>query len=155
MHGFSSAIVHRTAILKNVNGRSPLTIRSIHCEVRGHHAALRGAALGCASSPWKLLSSVADYLSSSSAMCRRCSKAGLVFAGQDLIQRAHTKACEMLNRCPKTHESGDRLARIVMRLFDQGVRDENNIAWKAINEETVLSGITLLRQDSLASEAKS
>jgi hypothetical protein len=42
-----------------------------------------------------------------------------------------------------------------MRLFDQGVRDENIIAWKAINEETVLSGITLLRQDSLASEAKS
>lgn len=73
----------------------------------------------------------------------------------DLMQRAHTTASEMLHRCPKTHENADRLARTVMRLFDQGVRDENIIASRAVNEETVLLGITLLRQDSLASEAKS
>lgn len=69
----------------------------------------------------------------------------------DLMQRAHDKASEMLHRCPKTHENADRLARTVMKLFGQGLRDEDVIASKAASQETVLLGVTLLRQDSIAS----
>jgi hypothetical protein len=53
----------------------------------------------------------------------------------DLMQRAHDRASEMLHRGPKTHENADRLARTVMKLFGQGLRDEDILASKATNHE--------------------
>ncbi|UXN66256.1 hypothetical protein N8E89_24065 (plasmid) [Phyllobacterium sp. A18/5-2] len=59
----------------------------------------------------------------------------------DLMQRAHVKASEMLGRCSHTHEHANRLARIVMKLFDQGLRDDLIIAIKAVQQEMTADGI--------------
>jgi hypothetical protein len=66
----------------------------------------------------------------------------------DVMQRAHAKASELLGRCPYTDENANRLARTVMKLFDQGVRDAEVLAWIAANQETVVSNITLERRNS-------
>ncbi len=50
-----------------------------------------------------------------------------------IMQRAHAKASVLLNRCPYSHIDANRIARTVMRLFDDGLRDENMIAAKAAN----------------------
>ncbi len=36
-----------------------------------------------------------------------------------LLQHAYSRCCELLDRCPSTHEDKDRLARIVMRVFEE------------------------------------
>ena len=59
----------------------------------------------------------------------------------DLMQRAHVKASEMLGRCSHTHEHANRLARTVMRLFDQGLRDDVIIAIMAVAQEMTETGI--------------
>jgi hypothetical protein len=47
------------------------------------------------------------------------------------MQGAHAKASVLLNRCPYSDIDANRIARTVMRLFDDGFRDENMIAAKA------------------------
>ncbi len=59
----------------------------------------------------------------------------------NLMQRAHVKASEMLGRCSHTHEHANRLARTVMRLFDQGLRDDVIIAVMAVEQEMTKTGI--------------
>lgn len=60
-----------------------------------------------------------------------------IFATSDweTLQRAHDKASRMLDRCPKTHERCNELARTVMALFDSGVRGEDELAALAANRE--------------------
>lgn len=60
-----------------------------------------------------------------------------IFATSDwgIMQRAHEKASQMLDRCPKTHARCNDLARTVMALFDSGVRDEDELAAMAANRE--------------------
>jgi hypothetical protein len=67
------------------------------------------------------------------------------------MQRAHAKASELLGRCPHTHEHANRLARIVMKLFDRGLRDAEVLAWVAANQETVISDFASERDGSEAS----
>lgn len=57
------------------------------------------------------------------------------------MQRSHTKASEMLQRCAFTDENANRLARTVMNLFDQGLRDEEVIASRAAEQEAAVSDI--------------
>ncbi|NTS30657.1 hypothetical protein HQ945_05265 [Phyllobacterium sp. BT25] len=59
----------------------------------------------------------------------------------DLMQRAHAKASQMLGRCYLTHEHANRLARTVMKLFDQGLRDDLFIAAKAVEQELTTTKI--------------
>jgi hypothetical protein len=66
----------------------------------------------------------------------------------DLMQRAHAKASEMLGRCAHTHEHANRLARTVMKLFDQGLRDELLIAAKAVEHEITATNIARERASS-------
>jgi hypothetical protein len=59
-------------------------------------------------------------------------KFAILFSGRlGLMQRAHAQASLMLQRCPYTDENANRIARIVMKLFDEGLRDETIIATKA------------------------
>ena len=67
------------------------------------------------------------------------------------VQRVHVKASELLRRSPSVHEHADRLARTVMKLFDQGLRDEETIVSKAIIQEMLVSSIGLWRENSIAS----
>lgn len=53
----------------------------------------------------------------------------------DIMQRAHDRASQMLDRCPKTHERCNDLARTIMALFDSGIRDEDELAAMAANRE--------------------
>jgi len=68
-----------------------------------------------------------------------------------LMQRALAKAFEVLQRCPKSHANADRLARTVMKLFDQGLRDEEAIVSKAVKQEELVSGIGQRRENNIAS----
>ena len=52
------------------------------------------------------------------------------------MQIAHQMASAVLQRDPTTHEHADRLARIVMKLFEQGIRDAKTLA---MDEETAIS----------------
>jgi hypothetical protein len=63
--------------------------------------------------------------------------------GLATMQRAHQMASAILRRDPTTHEHVDRLARIVMKLFDQGLRDVEAIARKAADEEAAICGMKL------------
>ena len=56
-----------------------------------------------------------------------------------IIERAHIKACELLGQPPATYEHADRLARTIMRLFDQGSRDFQILAAIAAHHENVLN----------------
>jgi hypothetical protein len=59
----------------------------------------------------------------------------------NLMQRAHAKASEMLQRYAFTDENSNRLARTVMKLFDQGLRNEEVIASRAAEQEEAVSDI--------------
>ncbi|ATU94096.1 hypothetical protein [Phyllobacterium zundukense] len=67
-----------------------------------------------------------------------------------LMQRAHAKASLTLDCCPHSHEHANRLARTVMKLFDQGLRDELLIA-KAVEKELTVTSIASEREHSIAS----
>lgn len=60
-----------------------------------------------------------------------------IFATSDweTMQRAHDKASQMLDRCPKTHERCNELARTIMALFDSGIHDVDVLAAMAANRE--------------------
>ncbi|ATU94985.1 hypothetical protein [Phyllobacterium zundukense] len=77
----------------------------------------------------------------------------LTYSSQDwdIMQRAHTKASELLGRCPSTHENANRLARTVMNLFNRGLRDAEVLAWIAANQETAVTNIALVRRNRIAS----
>jgi hypothetical protein len=51
------------------------------------------------------------------------------------MQRAHNRASQLLDRCPRTHERCNDLARIIMAIFESGVRDEDELAAMAANRE--------------------
>lgn len=63
----------------------------------------------------------------------------------NLMQNALLKASEQLQRGPD-HQYADRLARRVMALFDQGLRDEEIIASNAAHQERLIARIGALRQ---------
>jgi hypothetical protein len=57
------------------------------------------------------------------------------------MQTAHHMASAMLQRDPTTHEHANRLAHIVMKLFNDGKRDVKAIARKAADVEAAICGI--------------
>ena len=57
-----------------------------------------------------------------------------------IMQDAHVKACEILGQQPVSYNNADRLARTVMKLFDEGERDFQIIASIAAHREAVLDG---------------
>jgi hypothetical protein len=65
-----------------------------------------------------------------------------------------SRSCTMfklLHRSPSAHEHADRLARTVMILFEQRLRDEEIIVSKAVNQEMLVPSIGLWRENSIAS----
>jgi len=60
-----------------------------------------------------------------------------IFATTDweIMQRAHNRASQLLDRCPKTHERCNDLARVIMVIYESGVRDEDELAAMAANRE--------------------
>ncbi|PSH65334.1 hypothetical protein [Phyllobacterium sophorae] len=70
----------------------------------------------------------------------------------DLMQRAHVKASEMLGRCSHSHEHANRLARTVMKLFDQGLRDDLIIAARAVEQEVTATRIASERDSSIVTK---
>lgn len=68
----------------------------------------------------------------------------------ETMRRALEMASVILQRDPTTHEHADRLARCVMKLFDQGMRDTKLIAAKAAEHEASVSAIGYARE-SIAS----
>ncbi len=48
-----------------------------------------------------------------------------------LLQAAYNRCCELLGRCPSSHEDRDRLARAVMRTFEDSGHDPELAAQKA------------------------
>jgi len=73
----------------------------------------------------------------------------LIYSSEDwnLMQRALLKATQKLHRA-QGHEDTDRLARRVMTLFDQGLRDAEVIARTAANQEISIAKITSLRSSA-------
>ncbi|WP_271896352.1 hypothetical protein [Candidatus Phyllobacterium onerii] len=67
----------------------------------------------------------------------------LIYSTEDwaTMQTAHRMASAILNRDPTTHENAERLARCIMKLFDQGMRDAKDIALKAAEQEASVSAI--------------
>lgn len=67
----------------------------------------------------------------------------LFYSSEDwnLMQRAHMKASSRLKRCPRSHQDANRLARRVMTLFDEGLRDEDAIASAAAFQEGLVTDI--------------
>jgi hypothetical protein len=53
----------------------------------------------------------------------------------EIMQRAHNKASLLLDRCPKTDARCNQLARIIMAMFESGIRDEHDLAAMAANRE--------------------
>lgn len=53
----------------------------------------------------------------------------------DIMQQAHDRASKMLDRCPKTHARCNQLARIVIAIYESGVRDVDELAVMAANRE--------------------
>jgi hypothetical protein len=53
----------------------------------------------------------------------------------EIMQRAHNKASLLLDRCPKTDLRCNELARIIMVMFESGIRDEDDLAAMAANRE--------------------
>jgi hypothetical protein len=70
-----------------------------------------------------------------------------IYATDDwtLMQGALLKASRRLHRGP-SDKYADRLARRVMTLFDQGLRDENVIASAAVRQERLIARMLSLRQ---------
>ncbi|TPF76723.1 hypothetical protein FHY56_04310 [Brucella gallinifaecis] len=48
-----------------------------------------------------------------------------------LLQDAYNRCCELLGRCPATHKDRDRLARAVMRTFEDSKHDPEIAAQRA------------------------
>lgn len=61
------------------------------------------------------------------------------------MQSAHRMASEILKRDPATHENADRLARTIMKLFSQGIRDDRRLAVTAADQEALVSCIATKR----------
>ena len=53
----------------------------------------------------------------------------------EIMQRAHNKASLLLDRCPKTDARCNELARVIMTMFESGIRDEDDLAAMAANRE--------------------
>jgi hypothetical protein len=53
----------------------------------------------------------------------------------EIMQQAHNQASRMLDRCPKTHARCNHLARIVIAIYQSGVRDIDELAVMAANRE--------------------
>jgi hypothetical protein len=53
----------------------------------------------------------------------------------EIMQGAHNKASLLLDRCPKTDARCNQLARVIMAMFESGVRDEDDLAAMAANRE--------------------
>ncbi|ATU92750.1 hypothetical protein [Phyllobacterium zundukense] len=70
-----------------------------------------------------------------------------IYSSEDwtLMQGALLKASRRLDRGP-SDKYADQLARRVMTLFDQGLRDENVIASTAVHQERLITRIVALRQ---------
>lgn len=51
------------------------------------------------------------------------------------MQKAHDQASKMLDRCPKTHARCNHLAKIVIAIYESGVRDIDELAVMAANRE--------------------
>jgi hypothetical protein len=47
------------------------------------------------------------------------------------LHLAYTCCCELLERCPSTHEDKDRLARLVIRVFEESNHDPELTASRA------------------------
>jgi hypothetical protein len=77
-------------------------------------------------------------------MTRRNRKVFYSSEDWNLMQNALVKASEQLHRGPD-HEYANRLARRVMTLFDQGLRDEEIIALNAAHQERLIARIGALR----------
>lgn len=72
---------------------------------------------------------------------RRLTK--LFYSGQECktIQQAHLRASKQLRRSPTTHENAERLARRIMSLFDQGMRDADAIASVTISQAQLIARV--------------
>ena len=63
-----------------------------------------------------------------------------------LMQHAHASASLKLGRDPIAHENSLRLARTVMNLFNKGMRNQEEIAARASEEEAAATSIASDRQ---------
>ncbi len=45
-----------------------------------------------------------------------------------ILQDAYNKCCAFLDRCPTTHEDRDTLARMIIRTFESGEHDPEQVA---------------------------
>ncbi|KAB2655743.1 SETD3 family histone-lysine N-methyltransferase [Brucella tritici] len=52
------------------------------------------------------------------------------YAPNDLqaLQAAYNRCCALLDRCPTTHEDKEMLARAIIRAYETGEQDPDNIA---------------------------
>ena len=57
----------------------------------------------------------------------------------DSMQRAHAEASSRLGRDPITDANADRLARTVVNLFQTGIRNEEELAVRASEEEAAIT----------------
>lgn len=48
-----------------------------------------------------------------------------------LLQKAYSRTCELLGRCPTTHEDKERLARTVIQIFEDSNLDPELTAERA------------------------
>ena len=85
-------------------------------------------------------------------MPRQCSKLIYSSEGWNLMQNALFTATRKLRRA-QGHEDADRLARRVMALFDQGLRDVEVIACAAANQEMLVAKIASLRSSARSAHA--
>ena len=77
-----------------------------------------------------------------------------IYSSEDwnLMQNALSTAAKKLHR-DQGHEDTDRLARRVMTLFDQGLRDAEVIACTAANQEILIANIASLRSSEKSPHA--
>lgn len=52
-----------------------------------------------------------------------------------LLQQAYNRCCEMVGRCPSSDEEKDRLARLVLRVFESSQHDPELVACNAAQIE--------------------
>lgn len=45
-----------------------------------------------------------------------------------LLQAAYNRCCVLLDRCPTTHESKEAIARAIIRTYESGEQDPDEIA---------------------------
>ncbi|TXR46272.1 hypothetical protein [Phyllobacterium endophyticum] len=79
-------------------------------------------------------------------MSRRLTKLQYTCEDWNVMQSALFRASKQLQRS-QNHEFTDRLARRIMTLFDQGVRDEEVLALAAMEQEELLAKIVALRKN--------